>query len=184
MREQPFEEVAKKVVSSSVDGVAGPQRIVAPLADPALRIIGTVKWWNNEKGYGFVAQADGPDAFVHFTFIDEADEEHVLGGALKDLVEGERVEFQIEPGQRGLSARRIRRVDRFPSASTQDEAVDSEPWPDEPLLAIALLGGSLRLVEVDADGRVQVLDPHSGLHSPLYVGSHEAAALADATAEL
>jgi CspA family cold shock protein len=184
MGQQPPEEFAQNAVSPSVNEAEDPPSRIAPLADPTQRVIGTVKWWNNEKGFGFLSRADGPDAFVHFTFIDEANEEHALGGGFKDLVEGERVEFQIESNPRGESARRIRRIDRFPSDTIQDEGVDSEPRLDESFVAIALFGGRLRLVEIDADGHVQVLDPHSGLHSLLYVASQEAVALADATAEL
>ncbi|GIW27128.1 MAG: cold-shock protein [Meiothermus ruber] len=54
---------------------------------------GTVKWFNAEKGYGFIAQEGGPDVFVHFTAIQ--------GQGFKSLNEGDRVEFEIEPGKNG-----------------------------------------------------------------------------------
>lgn len=54
---------------------------------------GTVKWFNAEKGYGFIAQKSGPDVFVHFTAIQ--------GQGFKSLNEGDRVEFEIEPGKNG-----------------------------------------------------------------------------------
>ncbi|ADD29041.1 MULTISPECIES: cold-shock protein [Meiothermus] len=54
---------------------------------------GTVKWFNAEKGYGFIAQESGPDVFVHFTAIQ--------GQGFKSLNEGDRVEFEIEPGKNG-----------------------------------------------------------------------------------
>lgn len=54
---------------------------------------GTVKWFNAEKGYGFIAQEGGPDVFVHFTAIQ--------GQGFKSLNEGDRVEFEIEPGKDG-----------------------------------------------------------------------------------
>jgi CspA family cold shock protein len=54
---------------------------------------GTVKWFNAEKGYGFIAQEGGPDVFVHFTAIQ--------GQGFKSLNEGDRVEFEVEPGKNG-----------------------------------------------------------------------------------
>jgi len=54
---------------------------------------GTVKWFNAEKGYGFIAQEGGPDVFVHFTAIQ--------GQSFKSLNEGDRVEFELEPGRNG-----------------------------------------------------------------------------------
>ncbi|PIE71796.1 MAG: cold-shock protein [Deltaproteobacteria bacterium] len=58
---------------------------------------GTVKWFNESKGYGFIAQDDGgPDIFVHFSNIN--------GTGFKTLAEGERVTFEIEQGPKGASA--------------------------------------------------------------------------------
>ena len=60
------------------------------------RIIGTVKWFNGSKGYGFLARDGGPDVFVHYTAI-EAD-------GYRNLQEGQKVEFSIEQGPKGLQA--------------------------------------------------------------------------------
>ena len=57
---------------------------------------GTVKWFNNSKGYGFIEQEDGPDVFVHHTGIN--------GSGFKSLEEGDRVTFDIEDGQKGPAA--------------------------------------------------------------------------------
>jgi CspA family cold shock protein len=54
---------------------------------------GTVKWFNAEKGYGFIAQDGGPDVFVHFTAIQS--------NGYRSLNEGDVVEFEIEPGKNG-----------------------------------------------------------------------------------
>ena len=57
---------------------------------------GTVKWFSNEKGYGFIEREQGEDVFVHFTAI-------AMDG-YKTLTEGQRVEFEIVQGQKGLQA--------------------------------------------------------------------------------
>lgn len=62
----------------------------------AERIIGTVKWFNNEKGYGFIAQDNGPDVFVHHTAIKSE--------GFRTLKEGQKVEFSIEQGPKGPQA--------------------------------------------------------------------------------
>ncbi len=57
---------------------------------------GVVKWFSDKKGYGFIAQEDGPDVFVHFSGIS--------GSGFKNLQEGDRVTFEIEQGPKGPSA--------------------------------------------------------------------------------
>ncbi len=60
---------------------------------------GTVKWFNSEKGYGFVTTEDGADIFVHFTAIS--------GDGFKTLDEGQKVEFDVVEGDRGPQAANI-----------------------------------------------------------------------------
>lgn len=60
------------------------------------RVIGTVKWFNNSKGYGFLAQEGAADVFVHHTAIQ--------GEGYHTLEEGQKVEFSIEKGPKGLQA--------------------------------------------------------------------------------
>lgn len=57
---------------------------------------GIVKWFNENKGYGFIQQENGPDVFVHYTGI--------TGSGFRSLNEGDRVTFEIEEGEKGLSA--------------------------------------------------------------------------------
>ncbi|MFZ2098092.1 MAG: cold-shock protein [Anaerolineales bacterium] len=63
------------------------------------RVTGTVKWFNASKGYGFIERADGPDVFVHFSAIDSE--------GFKTLNEGQKVEFTIEQGPKGLQAANV-----------------------------------------------------------------------------
>ena len=61
---------------------------------------GTVKWFNDEKGYGFIAQEAGPDVFVHHSEIDAQ--------GFRSLVEGQHVEFELGQGQKGPQATAVR----------------------------------------------------------------------------
>ena len=61
---------------------------------------GTVKWFNGDKGYGFIAVDGGPDVFVHVSAI--------TGGGRRSLEEGQKVEFDITQGQKGPQAENVR----------------------------------------------------------------------------
>lgn len=63
---------------------------------------GTVKWFNNEKGFGFISQAEGADVFVHHTAIQ-------MNG-YRSLEEGQQVEFEVQEGQKGLQAVNVRAI--------------------------------------------------------------------------
>lgn len=63
------------------------------------RISGTVKWFNGAKGYGFIERSGGADVFVHFSAIQ--------GEGFKNLQEGEKVEFTVEQGPKGLQAANV-----------------------------------------------------------------------------
>ena len=64
------------------------------------RFVGTVKWFNSTKGFGFIGREEGEDVFVHFSAID-------MDG-YKSLKEGQKVEFSIEKGTKGLQAAEVR----------------------------------------------------------------------------
>jgi CspA family cold shock protein len=63
---------------------------------------GTVKWFNDAKGFGFIEQENGPDVFVHFSAI--------TGEGFKSLAEGDRVEFDVTQGQKGPQASNVRKI--------------------------------------------------------------------------
>ena len=63
---------------------------------------GTVKWFNEAKGFGFISQENGEDVFVHFSAID--------GDGFKTLADGDRVEFEVTQGAKGLAAANVRKV--------------------------------------------------------------------------
>jgi CspA family cold shock protein len=62
-------------------------------------ITGTVKWFNDSKGFGFIEQESGPDVFAHFSAI--------KGDGFKSLAEGQKVEFTLTQGQKGPQAENI-----------------------------------------------------------------------------
>jgi CspA family cold shock protein len=63
------------------------------------RVSGTVKWFNGGKGYGFIEREEGEDVFVHYSAI--------LGDGFRNLDEGQRVEFDVEQGAKGLQAANV-----------------------------------------------------------------------------
>jgi cold shock protein len=63
---------------------------------------GTVKWFNPDKGYGFITQENGPDVFVHFSAIS--------GEGYRNLEENQKVEFEVTQGQKGPQATNVRPV--------------------------------------------------------------------------
>jgi CspA family cold shock protein len=67
------------------------------------RTVGTVKWFNSGKGYGFISREDGDDVFVHYSAI--------AGEGYRNLIEGERVEFDIEDSPKGPQAANVIRLE-------------------------------------------------------------------------
>jgi len=65
------------------------------------RITGTVKWFNADKGFGFISQEDGPDVFAHYSEIEDQ-------GGFRSLNEGDKVEFLVTEGKKGKQASAIK----------------------------------------------------------------------------
>lgn len=63
---------------------------------------GTVKWFNEQKGYGFIEQDNGEDIFVHYSAI--------IGSGFKSLSEGDRVVFEVGDGKKGPAAQNVDRI--------------------------------------------------------------------------
>ncbi len=63
------------------------------------RIVGTVKWFNASKGYGFITREGGPDVFVHYSAIQSE--------GFRNLEEGQKVEFEVEQGNKGPQATNV-----------------------------------------------------------------------------
>ncbi len=63
---------------------------------------GRVKWFNDAKGYGFIARDNGPDVFVHYSAI--------VGDGFRSLAEGQMVQFEITEGPKGLQATNVQKV--------------------------------------------------------------------------
>jgi CspA family cold shock protein len=87
---------ASKLARRKASEVGVPSKEVSTVAK------GRVKWFNNSKGYGFIAREDGPDVFVHYSAI------HAEG--YKTLDEGTEVEFEIKEGPKGPQAENVVRV--------------------------------------------------------------------------
>ena len=67
------------------------------------RVTGTVKWFNNEKGYGFITGPDGTDVFVHYSAI--------RGQGHRSLIDGQKVEYVKQPGTKGPQAQDVQPLD-------------------------------------------------------------------------
>jgi cold shock protein len=81
-------------------GAVGRQASTGVLVGGSALAQGTVKWFSNEKGYGFIERENGDDLFVHFSEI-------AMDG-YKTLVQGQRVEFEVSEGDKGLQASTVR----------------------------------------------------------------------------
>jgi CspA family cold shock protein len=66
------------------------------------KVIGTVKWFNDQKGFGFISRDGGADVFVHFSAIQSS--------GFKSLNEGDRVEFEVVQGQKGPQAANVTKI--------------------------------------------------------------------------
>jgi CspA family cold shock protein len=82
--------------------VAGKHRGIAPRKRYRNMATGSVKWFNDAKGYGFITQEGGEDVFVHYSAIQ--------AGGFKSLAEGDKVEFEVVKGPKGYQAANVRKI--------------------------------------------------------------------------
>lgn len=129
---------------------------------------GIVKWFNDDKGYGFIKSPSGEDVFVHHSSIQSS--------GYRTLKGGEPVEFIIKQGPQGLQAEAVRRV-------TLEEEPSSVSPSQEETLAVTFVDGAIRLVSVTPEGTFQYLDPSRHLHGILYIAGRETIAFQDAIEE-
>ncbi len=90
------------VSSPGHEGRGFPRSLRAPFQEVAAMAKGTVKWFNDAKGFGFIAQDGGKDVFVHHTAI--------IAEGFRSLAEGDNVEFEVVEGPKGLQASNVRKV--------------------------------------------------------------------------
>jgi cold shock CspA family protein len=122
---------------------------------------GTVKWWNDAKGYGFVARETGEDVFVPHSAIQMT--------GFHTLSEGRAVTFDKVAGPKGPMAANV-----IPGTSQESHDKEAaEHLPEQEFLAIALVGQALRLVSLTPDGTYSLLDEFEHLHRIIYVCSSE-----------
>jgi cold shock protein len=86
-----------------------PARVVAALWEAVQMAIGTVKWFNDAKGYGFISRDDGRDVFVHYSSIS--------GDGFRTLNQGQQVEYEEQQGPKGLFAARVIKVEEAVTSS-------------------------------------------------------------------
>ncbi len=134
---------------------------------------GRVKWFNENKGYGFIEQPEGDDVFVHFSSIQ--------GEGFKTLPEGEEVEFEYVRGEKGLQATKVVRLG---ASESEKEPPLEQGIPQQEFVAFALFGDKIKLVSLTPDGTYRFIDEAQNLHSILYVASSETLTLQAAVDEL
>jgi cold shock protein len=92
------------VCTATPDGLSSP--LVSPIEQGEYPTVATgiVKWFNADKGFGFISQSGGDDVFVHFSAIQSP--------GYRTLDEGEKVEFDVQQGPKGLQAANVRRANK------------------------------------------------------------------------
>lgn len=143
----------------------------APRPDSGKRR-GTVKWWNDSKGFGFLSLEDGSDVFVHHSALQCE--------GFKTLEAGEKVEFDIIDAAKGPSSANVVRVRDLDRKPKEEEPIKAE----DAFVALALFGDKIKAVEFLPDGSYRFLDDKQNAHDVIYIVSRERLALGEAIDEL
>jgi len=101
--EEETEEEVTAEVETEQEAAVEEEAATDEEAEEGERLTGTVKWFSNPKGYGFISRDNGEDVFVHYSSI--------RGGGFKSLNEGERVEFTIEQSDKGPRAADVKSLE-------------------------------------------------------------------------
>jgi CspA family cold shock protein len=108
-------------MSDSTTSVVGSANSVTADAASEGSILGTVKWFNDAKGFGFIEHPSGKDVFVHFSVINSE--------GFKTLKDGEEVRYSIKDGPKGLHAATVTRVNPPPATAETQESSSTEATP-------------------------------------------------------
>jgi cold shock CspA family protein len=133
---------------------------------------GTVRWWNDKKGYGFLTREDGQDVFVHHSALQCE--------GFKTLEDGEAVEFDFIEDAKGPRAESVVRTRDLEQIPKQEKHTD----PEDVFVALAFFGDKIKAVELRPDGSYRFLDDKKNFHDVIYVISRERLALGEAVDEL
>jgi len=166
-------QAAKVLISIEEQVHHEPEALATPSASrtPELHTRGTVKWFNDAKGFGFITSEAGDDVFIHFSAI--------RSKGFRSLAEGAQVEFDQVQGPKGYQAANVE-----VTTNEEQENQESGASPDVlDQLAVMLVGGRLRLVTVSRDGDYQYVDPLRHQYGILYVAGSETLAFAAAVEE-
>lgn len=135
---------------------------------------GTVRWFNESKGYGFITNEKGEDIFVHHSAIQ--------GEGFKTLKEGETVTFEMDDSKGGPAAANV--IREIVPEKEPDEEKKSQELPEQEFVAFALIGNKIKLASLSPDGNYKFLDSEQNIHIILYITSSETMALQIAIEEL
>lgn len=145
---------------------------------------GKVKWFNREKGFGFLSIEDGQDVFIHISVVERS--------GLEKLQEGQVVKFELVTNKGKTAAANLIAVENtgedvdndIVRDETTDENIEKDVDNDNEFIGFGIFDNQLRCLSLNKDGTYKFLDPTSTLHNLLYVATADALAIQIAIEEL